>query len=68
MIKVLTDIDKYAYYSRSYETVMSYYVDKYQDYTISTYALIPSQKQDIARAKGYNCKNIGELIKELQEL
>ncbi|MBO5316647.1 MAG: hypothetical protein J6B48_09505 [Clostridia bacterium] len=67
-IKVLSDIDRYSFYSRSYEDIKNHYALKYIEYTIYNYTLISSQKIELARSKSYECKTINEIIQKIQEI
>lgn len=66
--KVLSDIDRYSFYKRSYEEITDYYAKKYEDYSIYIFMLLSSTRMDLARSKGLACKTINEMVREIMEV
>jgi len=68
IIKVLSDLNKYNFYTRSYESIANLYSGKYPTYHITKYILINSKKIENALNNEYNCNTLYELIETIQEI
>lgn len=68
MVKVLADNDKFPYYSRSYAELVSYYSANYDGVVFKSIIVMPNNKIESARAMGYECYSLDELVKEITEV
>lgn len=67
LVKVLSDLDKTPYYSRSYNAMLEFYSSTFPCFTFYTRMLIPAKHIGAAGAISSDCRTIGMLIKEIQE-
>lgn len=67
LIKMLTDIDKYPYYFRSYTDIKKYYQSIYNGISFNIITLIPARKTESADVAGYDCVTMSDLISTIKE-
>ena len=67
LVKMLSDIDKTPYYSRSYMDLVDYYTEHHNGYTFKKIVLIPQKRVEAAQAMGYECYTVDALVAEILE-
>lgn len=61
LVKVLNNLEKYQFYKRAYDDIVSNYIKTYNDYRISNIFLISSANKEKAKQLGYKCLDINEM-------
>lgn len=61
LIKVLSNIDKYNFYHRSYEKIMEEFKNKYTEINFNIAFIVPESKINKARLLGYDVISINEI-------
>ncbi len=61
LIKILTNVDKYNFYHRSYEEVMEKYKNKYPEMNVNIVFIVPEVKVKKAKLLGYDVICIDEI-------
>lgn len=67
LIKVLSDLNKLPFYSRSYNDLLEFYNQAFQDFTFYTRILIPAKHANAVGTSFLDCCTIEALIEEIQE-
>ena len=66
LVKLLNDLDKYPYYSRSYSDMVGYYNGANNSFAFKKRIVVTSDKKMMAIQLGYDCINLTELIEEIR--
>ena len=67
LVKVLSDLDKIPYYSRSYNALLEFYNNEFNGFTFYTRLLIPAKRIDATGTISSDCCTINTFIQEIQE-